>query len=52
MIVENPNNTDFTVLNTYREIKSNSMPIIMIWLSDLVENYARTINDIVKEIRV
>lgn len=51
MILENPSTTEFTFLNEYREFKSNSLPIVIVWLSNLVDNYSKTINEIVREIR-
>lgn len=51
MLFENPSNTEFTIMNKYREFKSNDFPIIIIWLSSLVEDYDKTISGIVKEIR-
>lgn len=51
MLFENPNNTEFTIMNKYREFKGNDFPIVIIWLSDLVENYHKAIGDAVKEIR-
>lgn len=51
MIFENPSNTEFTIMNKYREFKGNEFPIVIIWLSDLVENYHKTISEVVKEIR-
>lgn len=51
IIIENPDTTDFTLLNEYREFKSIDFPITIVWLSDLVENYNKTLQRIVKEIR-
>lgn len=51
MLFENPNNTEFTMMNKYREFKGTDFPIIIIWLSDLVENYHKAIVDAVKDIR-
>ena len=51
MLFENPSNTEFSILNNYREFKSNDFPIVIVWLSNLVDNYDNTINEIVKEIR-
>lgn len=51
LILENPSNTEFTILNEYREFKSNDLPIIVRWLSDLVDDYDGVIKGIVKEIR-
>lgn len=51
MLFENPNNTEFTIMNKYREFKGTDFPIVIIWLSDLVENYHKAISDAVKEIR-
>lgn len=51
MIFENPNNTEFTLLNKYREFKSNDFPIIIVWLSSLAEKYNEAISEIVKGIR-
>ena len=51
LLYENPSNTEFTLLNEFREFKSYDFPIVVVWLSQLVEDYSRTINEIVKEIR-
>ena len=51
MLFENPSNTEFSILNNYREFKSNDFPIVIVWLSNLIDNYDNTINEIVKEIR-
>lgn len=51
MLIEDPDNTDFEVLNEFREFKSNDFPIIPIWLSDLVNDYNGQIHKIVKSIR-
>lgn len=51
LLYENPSNTEFTLLNEFREFKSCDFPIVVVWLSQLVEDYNRTINEIVKEIR-
>lgn len=50
MLIENPLNTEFTVLNEYREFKSNEFPIIVIWLSDLINDYNGIMHKVVKEI--
>ena len=51
LLLENPNNTEFTLLNEYREFKSNEFPIIVRWLTDLVYDYDEIIKGIAKEIR-
>ena len=51
VILENPNNTDFTILNEYREFKSNDFPIIIKWLSDFVDDYDETIKSIIGVIK-
>ncbi len=50
ILIENPINTEFTVLNEYREFKSNEFPIIVIWLSDLINDYNGVMHKVVKEI--
>lgn len=50
MIIENPDCTEFTVINEYREFKSNDFPISFVWLSDLVEDFSKTMQKVVKEI--
>lgn len=52
LLFENPSNTDFTLLNEYREFKSSDFPIVIVWLSHLVDDYNLTVNEIVKEIRL
>ena len=51
ILFENPSNTEFTLLNEYREFKSYDFPIVAVWLSSLVEDYNKAISEIVKEIR-
>jgi len=51
LIFENPGNTEFTLLNEYREFKSYDFPIVVVWLSSLVDDYNKAINEIVKGIR-
>lgn len=51
MFFENPSNTEFTLLNKYREFKTNDFPIVIVWLSSLAEDYNKTISEIVKGIR-
>lgn len=50
MIIENPDCTEFTVINEYREFKSNDFPISFVWLSDLVEDFGKAMQKVVKEI--
>lgn len=51
MIFENPGSTDFAIMNEYREINSSDFPIIIIWLSDLVNDYNKIIKKVVEGIR-
>ena len=51
MLLENPDNTEFAILNEYREFKSNDLPIIVKWLSEFVFDYDNVLDSIVKEIR-
>ena len=51
MIFENPGSTDFAIMNEYREINSSDFPIIIIWLSDLVDDYNKIIKKVVEGIR-
>lgn len=50
MIIENPECTEFTIINEYREFKSNDFPISVVWLSDLVDDFGKAMQKIVKEI--
>lgn len=51
MLLENPNMTEFTIINEFREYKSNEFPIITIWLSDLINDYSGVIQKVIQEIR-
>ena len=51
ILLENPDNTEFAILNEYREFKSNDLPIIMKWLSEFIYDYDKVLDSIVKEIR-
>ena len=50
MIIENPECTEFTIINEYREFKSNDFPISVVWLSDLVDDFGKAMQKVVKEI--
>jgi len=51
LLLENPNNTDFTILNEYREYRSNDFNIIVKWLTDLIDNYDKVITSMVEVIK-
>lgn len=51
ILLENPLNTEFAILNEYREFKSNDLPIIIKWLSEFIFDYDKVLDSIVKEIR-
>lgn len=51
VIFENPGSTEFSIMNEYREITSSDFPISIVWLSDLVNDFHKTIQRIVMEIR-
>ena len=51
MLYENPGNTEFTMINEYRECKSSDFPTIIVWLPDFVEDFNAAIQKIVEGIK-